>query len=732
MSEDTLTEKLERRILEHVPLTKVQAKFSRKVRVTLPAPVRSFRNFLQKCARVPDGHGGYRQYSFEGREPLIAIVELIDKVLGSNGDPVLADATIAICGGAQFGKTATELNLGAYCTGVAWLNWGFYLPNRDLVEGMVDTKFRPDVLDQIDWLARMTQVGKAVNKSGKSVNRKGAFSVTNGKQRSHGMILGLNRVPTSFTFDVTTLDEVDDIRPAREKFVRGRMTSSRVRLLVKIGTQRVAGRGQHKAWKDGSQGVMIHTCPKCNHPQNLEENWPRVCRVALAPRPPVLRSFSEGGSAPRLAEASERRQPDPFLTHTGDFRHSETGATVATYEPGRHYYFACVRCGTELDRTQNGFKWVHRRPERERLRNWSFRISQFAIAAIDISQIVAEWTRAVADPEAMATFLCDRKAMPESTAQKLTVEILERAKRVGNNDECRITYGNEVPTKKEVACAATAFGGLDTGRRCWFFTRETQAADVKRIRHVEQIPLGNLVERVTALFHEFGLQALFIDQAPATDEARTLALRLNGLEDLRQWPAVPKDKTGYISLPGGLRWNGTSQRWENLKCAVVAFTKRRLGAGITHGFDIFEKGTQTMFVPLIETNRFETIDRVVREFLTPAENVSEVIFAPEGKSYVRTEPAMRLPPKGIGAPIVLETLDEHLLAGSERVELRDGSLGDYVDACENHFLLADAYSGLAELEAGNRHLHAPEPIHVFENTRRSQIIAARGGRRIEG
>ena len=175
--------------------------------------------------------------------------------------PVLTDATIAICGGAQFGKSATELNLGAYCTGVAWLNWGFYLPDRDLVEGMVDTKFRPDILDQIDWFARMTHVGKTVNKSGKSVNRKGAFSVTNGKQRSHGMILGLNKVPTSYTFDVTTLDEVDDIKPAREKFVRGRMTSSSVRLLLKIGTQRVAGRGQHKAWKDGSQGVMLHECP---------------------------------------------------------------------------------------------------------------------------------------------------------------------------------------------------------------------------------------------------------------------------------------------------------------------------------------------------------------------------------------------------------------------------------------------------------------------------------------
>ena len=280
--------------------------------------------------------------------------------------------------------------------------------------------------------------------------------------------------------------------------------------------------------------------------------------------------------------------------------------------------------------------------------------------------------------------------------------------------------------------APRTYAGLDTGRRCWFFARDVHAADVKRVLHVEQIPLGNLVDRTTALFHALGLQALFIDQAPATDEARTLALRLNGLETLQHWPAPPKDKSGFISLPGGLRWNGASQRWENLRCAVVAFTKRRLGAGISHGFDIFEKGSQTMFVPLIETNRFETIDRVVREFLTPAENVSEVIFAPDGQSYVRQSPSMRLPPKGPRAPLEHETLDEHLLAGSERVELRDGSLGDYVDACENHFLLANAYSGLAELEAGARPRKIPEPIQVFENTRRSQIISSRSARQVDG
>ena len=151
----------------------------------------------------------------------------------------------------------------------------------------------------------------------------------------------------------------------------------------------------------------------------------------------------------------------------------------------------------------------------------------FRFSKSDISQIVAEWNRAVADPEAMATFLCDRKAMPKGTAQKLTVEILERARAVDG----------EHPTSNE---GVAIFGGLDTGRRCWFFARGVQAADMKRAVHAEQIALGNLVERVTTLFHSLSLRALFIDQAPATDEARTLALRLNGLEGLRQWPAPPK------------------------------------------------------------------------------------------------------------------------------------------------------------------------------------------------
>lgn len=641
--------------------------------------VASFREFLEQCARVPVARGEYGPYTFTGREALLEIVDDIDRVLGSRTGRPIKDATISIAGGAQFGKSVLELNLGAYATGLAWLRWGFYLPDKDLVEGMVDTKFRPDILDQLPWFAQMTRVGRAVNKSGKAVNRKGAFTVTDGHRKSQGMIIGLNKVPTTFTFDVTTLDEVDDIKPKLEKFVAARMTSSDLRFTVNIGTQRIAGRGMHKKWKDGSQGVKLHRCPSCGHEQNLEESFPQCVRVALQGAP---------------------RADDPQLTHTAEFKREETGPVLATHDPAHRYYVACTRCGHELDRSRRGFRWHHRRPEQRRLENTSYRISQLGIAAIDLSQIVAHWAKAVVDPEQMVTFNCDRRAMPESTEQKISGAILDRARRVDPYD-----------LAPRARPRAAVFAGLDTGRRCWFLARDVARPDDKRVLHLEQIALGNTSERVTQLFTLLGVSCLFIDQGPETDLARTLALRLNGLEELTTWPAVPSGTQGSIQFPSGLQWSGAEGRWLGLRCAVVAFTKKKRGAGISQGFDQFEKAGRNVFVPLIECNRFETIDRVVREFLTPTENVSEVIQPSAGKTFIRVDPALRLPRKMPGAPRVLDLLDEHLLTGSEREE----ESGDYVDKCENHFLLADAYSALAETIGGSSRA---TPM-AFQATRRA-------------
>lgn len=63
---------------------------------------------------------------------------------------------------------------------------------------------------------------------------------------------------------------------------------------------------------------------------------------------------------------------------------------------------------------------------------------------------------------------------------------------------------------------------------------------------------------------------------------------------------------------------------------------------------------------------------------------------------------MRLPSRTPGAPGILEVVDAHYLAGSQRAkDEKTGELGDYVDGIDNHFLFANGYSGLAEIVGGS-------------------------------
>jgi hypothetical protein len=567
---------------------------------------------LRHDARVPLGDGTYVPYLFEGREVLLEIAREIDRVLEGG----IEDARLTIAGGAQWGKTILELNLAAYLTGQKFQRVGMFLPDGNLVAGMVDSKFRPDVLDQIPWFAEMTAIGKAVNISGKSVNRKGAFTVTDGLKRSYGMILGLQKVPTSFTFDVAMEDEVDDIPEKNEKFVKGRLTSSNLRYLIRIGTQRVNGRGQQKAWKNSSQGVIELGGV------NPEEAFPGVVRVAVSGAP---------------------RPDDPKLTWSGDFRHDHDPATVvAGHQADNVYYLAHPATGEPLNRRE--IRVVHRAPERLAKDDCSIRVSQLSIDAIKLRQIIGQFQLAVRDPEEMIVFRCDVLALPQSTAQAITPAIVERAQKV-EPFEMRFSAEQGRPV----------FGGIDVGDRSYFYARERESAARKRMIYAATFPVGDLVTRGTSLFHQLGLQCLFIDQRPEVSSARTLALILNGLAGLDRgaWPKDPAAMTGFSH--GELRWDG--RRWTGLRCAVVRFDKKKIGAGIEHGLDIFNEDGVTKFVPVILCNRYESIDRAVREFLTPAENVMEIIGG-----QVRELPAMLLPTGGK----VVDVVTAHIFSGSER------------------------------------------------------------------
>ena len=654
--------------------------------------IASFREFLQNHAQVKCQDGSYVAYSFNGRDALGQIVDTLDHVLGSHTQQPLKDSSISICGGAQFGKTILVLNLMAFLTGGQFRNAAYYLPTGDLVDDIVDGKFRPDVIDQIDWFGDLWQtVKQEKGRNRKSVDRKGMFKVTDGQRSANGYVKGMARVPTSISADAVILDEMDDIPGQNAKYASGRMTASALRLQIKIGTQRIHGAGQNKEFREGSQGVIMLINQRNGRQWNPEDNFPQIIRMAINGIP---------------------HTDDPQLTLEGDFRSpDQPGVTVSQHRPDAYYYLADPDTGEVLDR--NKVQFFHKRPERIEQRKWSFRISQLGIPAIDLTQIVGAWADAVKDPEQMVVFCCDRLAVPKSTDQALSPQIIERARSMEAFDLSL--------TAKE---ATTLFAGIDTGERCWFVAREVENKALKRIRWAEQVSGERIVSRAIQLFEILQLSCLLIDAHPLYNEARQIAWAVNSMipENQPVFPGTEDPTKLNITFPGGVVWNGPMQRWENLRGAVVNFTLKP-GQGIRH---LISRTQDGYYYPEIQANRDESIQRAINELLTPEEQVIEVI-----DGNLRKEPSMRLPRKIAGSRPIVEILEEHLVIGSEKEMNNDGSKS-FVRECENHLLLCDAYSALAETIGGNEASAAVGIFNTFGTSKVGSALTARRERNCAG
>lgn len=614
--------------------------------------IASFQEFLEKHAEVRTPSGKYIPYSLKGREALAEIIGVIDLVLGSHTGKKLEDAKLAICGGAQIGKTIIECNLMAYATAVLFINCGLYLPDDKLVSDIVDTKLRPDVIERVDFLGPLMTLGKGKDKRGRMVSRKGAFMVKDANRTAEGLVCGMNKIPTSVSMGIAIEDEKDDIPKKNSAYLEGRMGASDLRFRISIGTQRLHGAGQNKEWQDGSQGFFEFDVGngKRIRPETI---WPQVCRLMVGDKP---------------------SPSDPKLTRTGAFEDAAEKRTA--YKPGQKFYLADPETGAVIDRRFP--KVRHLRPEQIDLLNWSFTISQLSMDAYGLTQLVSRWQKAVKDPVVMVAFCCEVLGLPQNTTQALSPEILTRSR----------AAAEPFDTSLSLRPGTRGFGGLDTGNMCWFVAREVTSEVEKRIIHAEDINLGDVVRRAVTLFHKIGLSALFIDAGPAFNEARSICYILNGLEGIK-WPKIADPDNSRIEFPGGLIWDGEKGQWENLRAAVVQFTRPQ-GSGIVQKIGQAAADGVTKFFPVIQCNRFDSIDRVVSEFLTPEENVFRI-----HNEEIYNEPVMLLPRRVDGSPKILETLDSHLIVGSAREE-KDGEKGEYVDKCENHLLLADAYSGLAE------------------------------------
>jgi hypothetical protein len=654
--------------------------------------VTSFPDFLTRFARVKSG-SGYVPYHFEGREALRPIVERLDAILDSG----MTDASLAICGGAQFGKTVLMLNLLAYLVAVQFRNVGYYLPDDDLVAGLVDGKLRPDVLDQIPWLARMLAVGKTLSPSGRAVNRKGAFLCTDGTRTALAFMRGLGKIPTSFSMDVVVQDEKDDLPEEHARFLAGRMTASNLRLSLLIGTQRYHGAGQNLAFTEGTQHIGLLRCAECGERWNPETLWPGICRLVVegkraAEWPRLTREGHFEGSVELRARNEELTEGKGSSKVSAFYALS---SKFIPYSPGQAYALCCPDCGAELDRGKP--EWHALAPEREAQRRWSYRLSQLLIPAIELEQIVAAWQLAIRDPEHMTVFCTDRLALPKSTTQTLTPGVLEaargdyvlelRAKNVelgtGEAD------GSARSSFSVLSSAFVRYGGLDMGDQCWFVARavEVRAPQAVRLLWAEPISAERVRSRVPELFRELGLTALCVDAGPLRDLSRDLVFLLN--EGGRK-----KEEGGR----GETTWHEGSERWRNVRAMAVEFTQRE-GAGLRHKLARTQEGR---VYPLLAAHRDETIQRVVQELLPPGVGDARLLEHADGTAARIPTQRFWLPKATEETRGVLDVYERHLLAGARQERGADGKSLRYLDKCENHFLLATAYAALAELLAPRR------------------------------
>ena len=662
----------------------------------------SFHEFLSVHARVLGRDGAAAPFSLAGRAPLALVVEWLDKILRNtlDAEPVEIDgvvfapgslqgATLAVAGGAQFGKTVLELNLMAYATAVRFLSAGNYLPDRFKVEEIVDQKFRPNVLDLYPWMAAMIQLGKVRNASGKTVNRKQSYTVTNGARKAFGSFCGMHKPPTSITLDLALLDEVDDIDERHIGYVDARMTNSPLHLTAFIGTQRVEGAGQNARLKASSFHVKLVPCPRCQREWCLEETFPRCLRLR---RPPPQSAVSPSWPGPA-------DHPDPMLTPD------------LPYDRLADYYLACPECGAELDRDAG--RYVARHPERVAQARLGLRVSQLNISAIPLREIVSAWYAGFEDPSGSATaaFFCDRIAIPHAgAAQPLTQAVLDACRRLGlaENADTPVPYAMSLGPAAVTGAdgntgASTAAGhatagappfrvaGLDLGPACWFWCDEIRGPQLSACVWAEMMASGQAATRLPLLLESLGVQCVLLDAGGEPDLTKRLVLALNGLDRYSPPSQSLSDllRLDLCNIGHGLTWTSSRAEWQGLRAAAVLFV-----AGAARGLEQSIGLTQDgLIYPILKCQRAETIQAAVNAFLTPAHGVLELVAGPVGK-LLRQLPRARLPQNGIGPGVSPALLDGHLLNLRKALNPRTHR-EDWLEGVENHLGLAKAYASLA-------------------------------------
>ena len=505
------------------------------------------------------------------------------------------------------------------------LGVGYYLPDAELVDGIVDTKFRPDVINQIPWFASMLTIGKTVNKSGKQVNRKGAIMATDGERIALGYFLGCNRVPRTY---------------ATCSWSTSAMTSTS---------------GMKSIWMAVSRPASCACVWTLARRVMTRLAWIRSLRTqpSTALTSPVQTgdiSPEDGGPAFAVSRWAQSPSPsDPRLTLAGDFKASESGETVATHRPENIYYLACPHCGHALNRDLVFYK--AKRPEMEALGKYGIEVSQISTPAIGLTQIVAAWASAVADPDKMTAFRCDRWARPKSSTRGLI----------------RASWTDRGKTTPSPLCLLAALALVAWIRVTAFgLWRVRSSEGDKAFAWAEQISPTVAQSRIPQLFEACGLSCLFIDIGNERQLARNIVITAPAC--LRRGPV------------------GRTRRRPRGMVPVSARTQRRRSFWWRWHHEI-RRTQEDRAYPVIRANR----DECTRVRVPHDDGLVAVV-----DNKVRTEPIMHMPGNTPGCNVAVNILQQHFISGSRKVPGKDGKSLSFTDKVENHYLLANAYSALSE------------------------------------
>lgn len=289
---------------------------------TLPGETKSLQvsDFIMKHTRDPGPGRGHLPFSYHGHEWQKKLHNDLEK------NQVFIKA-------AQIG--ASEAIIRKCLALAAWhgLQVGYVLPTRDLINRYVRTRFHP-VIERSPKLETMLK--------GKMNSQIIVFS--NGAALSifHS---GSDKARVAMALDAVIQDEFDKCSEENHDMWPQRLEHSAYKINQKFSTPTVSEWGIHYEWLASDQKHWMIKCPACNYYQEM--GFPGVTDVSESSI-----QFKKGllGLPDFYLDMPQRMGIDK----------NDWLQRYLAREP----YIGCIKCGAELDRSEEMFEWVAKFPSR--------------------------------------------------------------------------------------------------------------------------------------------------------------------------------------------------------------------------------------------------------------------------------------------------------------------------------------------------------------------------------